>query len=60
MKPHEELPAIVNVAQLTAHWQVARQTLYEKIADGTLPAFRVGRRWRFRREDIMAIEAGGR
>jgi excisionase family DNA binding protein len=34
------------------------ETVYKMIASGELPAFRVRRLWRIRREDVEALMAG--
>lgn len=33
----------------------ADKTIYRKIADGTLPAWRIGRTYRFRESDVLAL-----
>lgn len=35
--------------------RVSRKTLYRLVAAGTVPRQKVGRLWRFRREDLVAV-----
>lgn len=44
-------------AQIAAHWQVSRKTIYSWIHRGLLPRpFKVGRTSRWRDADVMALE----
>ena len=46
--------------EVGAYLQVHQRTLYRLIRNGQLPAVRVGRQWRFRRQDLEAWLRGGR
>lgn len=43
-----------DVKRLAQHLGVTERTVYNKLRSGQLPAIRVGRRWRFRPDDIDA------
>lgn len=46
---------------LTAYLKMPRSTLYRLVQKGELPGHKVGRSWRFDREDIDKwIKSGGR
>jgi excisionase family DNA binding protein len=44
--------------EVLSYLQINLRTIYRLIRAGKLPAFRVGRQWRFRRDDIEAWLAG--
>ena len=46
--------------ELLSYLRVNAQTVYRLIRSGDLPAVRVGRQWRFRRQDIEAWLDGQR
>ena len=56
MIPPKELPpgAILTVAQIAAYLGVSDQTVYDLLELGEIPAKRVGRQWRIRREKFLA------
>ncbi|MGQ0549266.1 MAG: helix-turn-helix domain-containing protein [Armatimonadota bacterium] len=45
-------PIILTVQEVAAYLRLHAVTVYRMAQSGDLPAFRVGRRWRFRREQI--------
>jgi len=47
-----ELPEILTPQQVSKYLQVNLETVYRLVKDGRIPAFRVGRVWRFHRIDI--------
>lgn len=52
--------AYLTTEEVMDYLQVNLQTVYALIKGGTIPAFRVGRQWRFRRRDIDACFEGQR
>lgn len=53
-----EKPDPLNLSEVAALLRVSNQTIYNMIRDGRLKAQKIGREWRFSREEIMAILAG--
>ncbi len=47
----------MNINQVAELWGVSRRTVRRKVADGSLPMFKVGRATRFRREDVVNFAA---
>jgi len=45
-------PIILTVQEVAAYLRLHAVTVYRMAQSGDLPAFRVGRRWRFKREQI--------
>jgi len=53
--------ALMNVKQLAEYLQLKPGTVYTWAQKGKLPAIKVGRNWRFRKEEIDAwLEANSR
>jgi excisionase family DNA binding protein len=50
-------PKLLTVPQVAAEFQVTAQTIRNWIDSGVLPAVRVGRAFRLRREDVDALVA---
>jgi excisionase family DNA binding protein len=51
---------VMTADQAAKYLQTSRDTLLRKARQGTIPAAKVGREWRFSREDLHAwIQAGG-
>jgi excisionase family DNA binding protein len=50
-------PKLLTVPQVAAEFQVTPQTVRNWIDHGTLPAVRVGRAFRLRRDDVDALVA---
>lgn len=48
------LPELMNVGEVAAYLRLHRATVVEFARQGKLPAFKVGREWRFRADDIKA------
>lgn len=48
-------PELLTAAEAAAAFRVSRQTIIRWATDGTIPAIRVGRDWRFRRSDVEAL-----
>lgn len=53
----DEPPRPLTVAQLAREAGCCDKTIRRRIADGTLPAFKVGCEWRIRRADADAFMA---
>ena len=53
-KTPEGLPELLDVTQVAAYLGLHRVTVLGFAREGKLPAFKVGREWRFRAEDIRA------
>ena len=51
--PHPApLPEVMNVREAADYLGVAEDTLYKYASGGILPAFKMGNRWRFRKEAL--------
>jgi excisionase family DNA binding protein len=46
-------PDNLNVEEVADLLRVSNQTVYNMIKDGRLPAYKVGREWRFNRQEII-------
>ena len=47
-----ELREVMNVAQAARYLGVAPDTLYKYLAEGKLPAFKLGNRWRLKKSTL--------
>lgn len=54
----DEYPEIMNVAEVADFFRVSNQTVYNMLRAGKLPAVKVGREWRFVRDEIKAMVFG--
>jgi excisionase family DNA binding protein len=52
MKSDTELPRFIKTEEVLDCLKVTPRTLYRLIRTGQLPAVRVGRQWRFRKQDL--------
>ena len=52
MNGNETNAEIMNVAALSVYLNVSRSTIYKYSQNGTIPARKDGRRWRYHREEI--------
>lgn len=43
---------IITVSQVAEFLQLSEMTTYKLIQEGTIPAFKIGRHWRIKREDL--------
>ena len=48
------LPSFLKTEEVLSYLKVTPRTIYRLIRTGELPAVRVGRQWRFRRDDLDA------
>lgn len=46
--------ALMDIKQVAAYLQITEATAYNWAQSGNLPGIKIGRIWRFRREDIEA------
>jgi len=44
-----EFPEVMGLAQAAAYLDVSEDTLYAYVKVGTVPAFKLGNRWKFRK-----------
>lgn len=51
----DQQPEVLNVEEVADLLKVSEQTVYNMIKDGRLKAVKVGREWRFMKQDIMSI-----
>jgi excisionase family DNA binding protein len=58
MKPSSE---VMNVRQAAEYLGISSDTLYKYVAEGQIPGFRLGNRWRFKKSLLDAwMEAASR
>ena len=43
---------VLTIVELSAYLKISRSTLYKLVGEGKIPAQKVGRHWRFRKEAI--------
>ena len=53
-----DLPQILRPNEVADYLCIHVNTVYKLIHTGILPAFRVGKSWRIRREDLLELAAG--
>lgn len=44
-----EFPEVMGLAQAAAYLEVSEDSLYMYVKDGTVPGFKLGNRWKFRK-----------
>lgn len=49
---HDARPTIMTVSELAKYLRLHEQTVYKMVKEGRLPAYKVGNRWRFKKETI--------
>lgn len=55
----DDYPEIMNVQEVADLLRVSNQTVYNLARSGKIPAAKVGREWRFRRDEILAALSKG-
>lgn len=50
----EHRPTIMTVKEVARYLRMHQVTIYRMASEGRLPAYKVGNRWRFRKEEIDA------
>ena len=51
-KCKEDYPEIMTVTQVAEYFQISEMTTYKLVQEGTIPAFKIGRHWRVKRDDL--------
>ncbi|AVR00390.1 DNA-binding protein [Oceanobacillus iheyensis] len=46
---------IMTVSQVAEYLQLSEMTTYKLVQDGKIPAFKIGRHWRVKREDLNEL-----
>lgn len=49
---NERRPTIMTVDELAKYLRMHKQTIYRMAVDGRLPGYKVGNRWRFKKDRI--------
>jgi excisionase family DNA binding protein len=52
--PGSQLETFLTTEEVLSYLNVTPRTIYRLIRSGELPALRIGRQWRFRRDDLDA------
>ncbi|MCR9161692.1 MAG: helix-turn-helix domain-containing protein [Nannocystaceae bacterium] len=50
-----ELPTVLTAAEVAKFLRVSRKTVYDAVATGDLPGFRIGNRLRFHRDEVLRL-----
>ena len=50
----EKLQQLLTLFEVSEFLQIGERTIYQWVQKGTIPGFKLGNVWRFRREDIEA------
>jgi len=48
-------PEIMTITQVANYLQISEITTYKWVNDGKLPAFKIGRHWRVKKEDLTEV-----
>lgn len=51
----DKSPELLTTTEVAERFRVSKTTVIRWAMDGTLPAIRVGRDWRFRRQDVERL-----
>lgn len=46
---------ILTVSQVAEYLQLSEMTTYKLVQEGRIPAFKIGRHWRVRKSDLIAL-----
>jgi excisionase family DNA binding protein len=49
---YDERPTIMTVSEVAKYLRLHDQTVYKMVKEGRLPAYKVGNRWRFKKNSI--------
>jgi excisionase family DNA binding protein len=52
VSPLAEEKEIMTISQVAKYLQISEVTTYRLVQDGKIPAFKVGRGWRVKKEDL--------
>lgn len=45
-------PEIMTITQVAEYFQISEMTTYKLVQQGKIPAFKIGRHWRVKKEDL--------
>lgn len=48
-------PEIMTIAQVASYLQISEITTYKWVNEGKIPAFKIGRHWRVKKEDLADV-----
>ncbi|WP_096153395.1 MULTISPECIES: helix-turn-helix domain-containing protein [Bacillus] len=46
---------IMTISQVAEYLQISEMTTYKLVQEGKIPAFKIGRHWRVKKDDLMAL-----
>jgi excisionase family DNA binding protein len=55
-KGHSLQNELLTVREVAAYLRISRVTAWRWCQQGVIPAFRIGRSWRIRRDDLLELE----
>jgi excisionase family DNA binding protein len=48
-------PEIMTIAQVSKYLQISEMTTYKLVNEGNIPAFKIGRNWRVKKDDLSEV-----
>jgi excisionase family DNA binding protein len=48
-------PDIMTITQVAKYLQISEITTYKLVNDGVIPAFKIGRHWRVKKDDLAIV-----
>jgi excisionase family DNA binding protein len=48
-------PDIMTITQVAKYLQISEITTYKLVNEGTIPAFKIGRHWRVKKDDLAVF-----
>ncbi|ALX48654.1 helix-turn-helix domain-containing protein [Lentibacillus amyloliquefaciens] len=51
----DETKEIMTVSQVAEYLQLSEMTTYKLVQEGKIPAFKIGRHWRVKRDDLNEL-----
>ncbi|MBU7008053.1 helix-turn-helix domain-containing protein [Phosphitispora fastidiosa] len=52
LKSKVDYPDIMTINQVAEYFQISEVTTYKLVQEGSIPAFKIGRHWRVKRDDL--------
>lgn len=52
LKSKADYPDIMTINQVAEYFQISEMTTYKLVQEGSIPAFKIGRHWRVKRDDL--------
>ena len=52
LKSKADYPDIMTINQVAEYFQISEVTTYKLVQEGSIPAFKIGRHWRVKRDDL--------